>query len=210
MEGCAALRMLPDEQRAARAAMRSADAPVPAALRLRIEVLRPAAALRRGTSGHDPGCDSHPASRPARLRRRCYMPQRWPRAARALARQRPPPNTPPCSPPRSPVSTFRLPGTARVHAAGTRTDKLGGRRTQTVFYDRRGDLVASTIVSVRRSSGRSTGGYAPACASPRRASRSDHRHLATRRTTCVLAGRSVSHHELLGLAVWNGTATGCL
>jgi hypothetical protein len=217
------LEMLLDEQLGARAAIRSLDTPAPATLRVRIEALRRARRRRRRRCAF--ACGFAAALAAATLLAITIPPAGQPRAsptvldaaalakrgasARAPTDHRQHPTLLAAS-----VASIHFPDYPERlgwHAAGTRTDKLAGRRTQTVFYDRRGDQVAYTIVS------------GPALEWPAGARRTVHAGVTLRfieratptivtllrgGKTCVLSGASVSRQELLRLAAWKGKATG--
>jgi hypothetical protein len=93
-------------------------------------------------------------------------------------------------------------------ATGARTDRLGGRRETTVFYQRDGESIAYTIVS---------GGSLPSGPGARTLVRAGTAvaveptirgaQLVTwlrRGHTCVLSGRGVPLDALLKLAAWRG------
>jgi anti-sigma factor RsiW len=95
-------------------------------------------------------------------------------------------------------------------ATGQRVDKIGGRAAVTVYYGRRGQRIAYTIVAI------------PALQLPNAATHwingtmlqafnMGERQVVTWRRaghTCVLSGAGVSAAELSRLAAWNGVAAG--
>src|SRR5829696_576874 len=108
------------------------------------------------------------------------------------------------------VEDVRFPnyeGKSGWEAEGTRTDEIGGRDTQTVFYRREGRRVAYTIVAGDQLAWPPGADRAEVEGTPMRVFTEDGRTVVTWRRngrTCVLSATNVPRDQLLELAAWKG------
>ena len=92
-------------------------------------------------------------------------------------------------------------------AVGTRTDKIGGHTTRTVFYDKGGQRIGYTIVGGDPLDRPGDATKATREGSALWSKTYDGRDVVTWRRkdhTCVLSGKGVPRSELLNLAGWKG------
>src|SRR4051794_33581176 len=92
-------------------------------------------------------------------------------------------------------------------AAGTRTDKINGRFTRTVFYEKGGRRIAYTVVAGDALSWPGGAEKTSREGTPLRAFSVGGREVVTWRRrghTCVLSAKDVPRSELLELAGWKG------
>lgn len=209
----------PDAQERARAIIRGASVPAPPHLRARIEEMRTPAhpARAKGRRGFVAGGLAGAAIVVAVLLV-LLVPggAAGPAVAEAAALSRLPATAPaPAARPGSPaLLTAELEGLAFPawaaefgwEATGTRSDEIGGRRAETVFYEKDGRRLAYTIVS---------GDGLPLTGDPA-ANREgvDFRLIddgssvsvvwERRGRTCVLTGSGTPASKLLDLAAWRG------
>ena len=92
-------------------------------------------------------------------------------------------------------------------AVGQRTDKIDGRATRTVFYEKNGKRIGYTVVAGAALDQPGDATRATREGTVLRTYRSDGRDIVTWRRsshTCVLSGKAVPRSELLNLAAWKG------
>jgi hypothetical protein len=92
-------------------------------------------------------------------------------------------------------------------AVGSRSDALGGRVAQTLFYERAGRRIAYTILSGKAISSPGQARRVLRAGTELRSLALDDRAVVTwerERHTCVLSGEGVSREALLRLGAWKG------
>ena len=92
-------------------------------------------------------------------------------------------------------------------AVGQRTDKIDGRATRTVFYEKNGKRIGYTVVAGAALDEPGDAKQATREGTVLWTYRSDGRDIVTWRRsshTCVLSGKAVPRSELLNLAAWKG------
>jgi hypothetical protein len=111
---------------------------------------------------------------------------------------------------RDEVDGVRFPnyeGKFRWEAEGKRSDEIGGRDTETVFYRREGRRIAYTIVSGEQLAWPPGADRTEVEGTPMRVFTEDGRTVVTWRRngrTCVLSATNVPQDQLLELAAWKG------